>query len=713
MELYLLKSGACLAVLFVFYKLILENENMHQFKRIYLLGMLVASFGIPLITFTTYVEILNNASINFTSINLESQTEETTSLLDYLPSILWTVYLIGVVFFSFRFIKNLSQILIRINQNQKVKFSDYINVLLTEKVIPHTFFSYIFLNKQKYDLQEIPSEVILHEQTHAKQKHSFDVLFIELLQIVFWFNPLLYFIKHSIKLNHEFLADQAVLNQGIDSSLYQNILLAFSSDASTPQMANSINYSFIKKRFTIMKTHTSKSKIWTRSLLLLPLLAILIYSFSTKETLNKSVLENGNSFVNDFYLKIDSKENIYYNDELISFDEIPNAIKSYKKTYPNEVFYFAKIDVENKETTEKLFPFIEIIKENGIEKITACWVKNDNLKISSKNITINIKKNKSFTVNGINTTINELPNTLTKFNKSLTQEQRSNFVDVIIISEDDVRMEFITDIQEILINYGINRVRIPGSIYSDVSYNGATKSQLAEYNKLAKKYNSQDKENRIVLMKDLERLEYIYNLMTPEQKANAEPFPDCFPPPPPFSTVKPLDHIIKMAKSNAAFFYENKRISSDKAISLIKENSKLNIATNTFKNSNPIVKITKNGINNSNTNIPPPPPAPPKPTKAPKVIKDVNDTDATIPPPPPPAPNKAPKPVKHPIKTIEKLSENGARFLFFDGGPHYKNSIEITKDLAIEALKAFKDVTVNIINDDDLYKTVEIRLKGC
>ncbi len=76
-------------------------------------------------------------------------------------------------------------------------------------------------------------------------------------------------------------------------------------------------------------------------------------------------------------------------------------------------------------------------------------------------------------------------------------------------------------------------------------------------------------------------------------------------------------------------------------------------------------------------------------------------------------PDKGPKPVKDPIKSIEKLSKNGARFLFFDGGPHYKNGVKITKNSAIEALKAFKDITVNIINDDYLYKTVEIRLKGC
>jgi len=697
MEMYLLKSGACLAILFVFYKLILENENMHQFKRFYLLGMLMASIGIPLITFISYVAVLETTSVNFTTIASEIKIEETTSVLDYLPTILWTIYLIGVAFFSFRFIKNLSKILIKINQNQKVKFTDYINVLLTEKVIPHTFFSYIFLNKQKYDLQEIPSEVILHEQTHAKQKHSFDVLFIELLQIVFWFNPLLYFIKHSIKLNHEFLADQAVLSQGVDSSLYQNIILAFSSDASTPRMANSINYSFIKKRFTVMKTHTSKSRIWARSLLLLPLLAILIFSFSTKEIINKSVLKNDISLKNDFYLKIDSEENIYYNDEIILFDEIPNAIKSYKEIYPNEELYFAKIDFDNKESSENLAPIVELIKGNGIEKITACWVK-----IKSEDIIIVIEKDNTFTVNGIPATIDNLGSVLSNFNQNLTKEQRSVFVDVIIKSEGGLPMEFITDIQETVIDYGINTIRIPGSISDNSSKNnGATKAQIAEYNKLAKKYNTQDKENRVVLMKDLERLEYIYNLMTDEQKTTAEPFPDCFPPPPPFVSLKPIDHIIKMAKNNAAFLYENKRISSNKAIALLKENDQLNIETEYFKNSNPIVKITKEGINTSNANIPPP--APPKPTKALKVIKGVNDTDANIPPPPPKQKGWGVKTEisnKTPIEHITEMAKNDADF--------YLEGKKITYNKAIKTIEENPEMNISIQSGKGIKNKVEI-----
>jgi len=87
----------------------------------------------------------------------------------------------------------------------------------------------------------------IRDRTHASQKHSIDVVFIEGLQVLLWFNPLIYIIKHAIKLNHEFLADQGVLQKGINTNSYQKIILAFSSNATEPQLANAINYSSIKK----------------------------------------------------------------------------------------------------------------------------------------------------------------------------------------------------------------------------------------------------------------------------------------------------------------------------------------------------------------------------------------------------------------------------------------------------------------------------------
>jgi len=120
------------------------------------------------------------------------------------------------------------------------------------------------------------------------------LLFIELVQLLFWFNPLLLLYKRSIKLNHEFLADRVVLRNNANLSAYQNLLLAFSSNVRPPSLANAINYSFIKKRFTVMKKQTSPQAIWLRSLLILPLVAFLLYGFSTKEIIQKEILQEEN-----------------------------------------------------------------------------------------------------------------------------------------------------------------------------------------------------------------------------------------------------------------------------------------------------------------------------------------------------------------------------------------------------------------------------------
>jgi len=288
MLIYILKSSACLAIFFVFYKLFLERENMHIFKRFYLLASSFVSFIIPLITFISYTKP-DQESINQNILLTEVISQRVKESLFDLSFILWSIYGIGLIIFGIIFVKNLSQILLKVKNNPRVKIGSITNVLLLDLIIPHTFFNYIFLNKQKFENREIPKEVLLHEQTHAKQKHSIDILIIEVLQVVFWFNPLIYFIKHAVKLNHEFLADQAVLQKGINTSVYQKILLTFTSNSSHIQLVNAINYSLLKKRLTIMKTRTSKNAIWLRSLVLLPLLAVLIYGFSSKVTIEKEV----------------------------------------------------------------------------------------------------------------------------------------------------------------------------------------------------------------------------------------------------------------------------------------------------------------------------------------------------------------------------------------------------------------------------------------
>jgi len=263
---------------------------MHLVKRTFLILSLVLSFSIPLITFTSYLEITPDIEIQPLVQNYSLPQD--TNLIAYTASIetnykdifLKLTYLLGALFLGFYFIKNLLEIIFKIKKNKKIKTNCVTTVLLKITTTPHTFFNYLFINQQNFENKEIPQEVFWHEEAHSKQKHSIDVLLIELLQIFFWFNPFVYLYKKAIKLNHEFLADEAVLNRGIDTLKYQNTLLQFSTQNNYSQLTNAINYSSIKKRLTVMKTKTSKKTIWIRSLITLPLVAIMLYGFSTKET---------------------------------------------------------------------------------------------------------------------------------------------------------------------------------------------------------------------------------------------------------------------------------------------------------------------------------------------------------------------------------------------------------------------------------------------
>ena len=604
MELYIIKSAACLIIFFVFYKLLLEEQSMHSFKRYYLLGSLLLAFGIPLITFTEYIEtqatVVPILTTEFVS-NIPANIDVTPN---YLSIALWSIYIAGVLFFLLKFGSNLIAIIQKIRKNPHHKNRNIFHVLLKTPTTPHTFFRYIFLNKKKFEAQEIPREVLLHEETHAKQMHSLDVLIIELIQIVFWFNPVIYFIKKSIKLNHEFLADSAVLEKGIDTSNYQNILLAFSSNAASPSLANSINYSFIKKRFTVMKTHTSKRAVWLRSLFLLPIIALALYGFSNKEI--REIELGDNSFVEDFHLTVDAEKNIYHLEKLVAMEDIPAAIARYKGAYPNEEIYFAKIDAETKEAFESLHPLIQVIRNSGIEKITSCWSK----------------------------LLGATPEELFQYNKLAKKYNAIPKAKRIVPGSDLFVLE--TIYRKMSDEQRTNAQPFPECDTKSVQEK-ATDKQIKAYNAWAKKLNS-DPNNMFINEKELMKMEYIYSIMTAAQRKASQPFPNIPPPPPPpapdapkvnkwvdgkndnvppppppppapdGNTWKhdknsqvpppppPAPNMKTLAEQGATFYYEGEKISSDKAIQLYQKNKKLNIQVNKTNTKNPVVKLSTKPI---------------------------------------------------------------------------------------------------------------------
>ncbi|EAQ42323.1 M56 family metallopeptidase [Polaribacter sp. MED152] len=296
MIIYLLKSATCLALLLGFYHLILEKEKMHNFNRFFLLGSILFSFLAPLYTIYTEAKpILEDESpilldsiqntIDFAPIEIVA--EEPINYTNYNLICYLFISLILLV----RFARNLFKIISKIHTYKKIKYGNAVLVLVNDDILPHTFWNYIFINKKQYEHNEIEDELFTHELTHATQKHTADVLILELFQIAFWINPLFIFLKKAIQINHEFLADESVITQHKNTFQYQHLLLNKAAWKNEYYLASNLNYLVTKKRLKMMTTTSSPTKILLKKLAIAPLLVAFTFLFAQRVEAQEKIIE--------------------------------------------------------------------------------------------------------------------------------------------------------------------------------------------------------------------------------------------------------------------------------------------------------------------------------------------------------------------------------------------------------------------------------------
>ncbi|WP_051621342.1 M56 family metallopeptidase [Leeuwenhoekiella sp. MAR_2009_132] len=333
---YILKSVLCLMILWGFYKITLEQQAAHQFKRFYLLGSLVLAFALPLVTLSYSVAVEPQPAAEQVAFDTIAVTNEVNTSIEetihWTPILIGSIYASGVLLFGFRFLRNLYRLRKKVTHNERVKSKSHINVLLLEKIVPHSFLNYIFLPKNDFKNNAIAPEVMAHEQAHVSQKHSWDILFIEVLQVVFWFNPLLILLKKSIALNHEFLADSAALSQNKNVENYTNLLFTYSGSSHHTALSSPINYSLTKKRIIMLSKTRSVKKMATRLALLVPVLACCIYLFNQeivakpvylnldKQTDSLNTQTNSDSLALEYY-KASSKKQVLL--DIVRHQEYP------------------------------------------------------------------------------------------------------------------------------------------------------------------------------------------------------------------------------------------------------------------------------------------------------------------------------------------------------------------------------------------------------
>jgi hypothetical protein len=283
MTAYLIKSTVAMGVLLGLYYILFEREKMHRFNRFYLISALVFSLALPFITIITYIVEVSAAPEPFQDFpTVTSAAIITENQIDYWFYAGWGIYLLVTFIMLIRFIKNVWHFVKKSSGRPSVSMENATLILLEEKVLPHTFLNWIFVNREEHEARMIQDELYTHELTHVRQKHTLDILFIEALKTLFWFNPLLYFYKNAIQLNHEFLADEKVIDSTANTVYYQNLLLEKASVGTTFSMASNLNFSLTKKRLLMMTKTTSTAKAVALKIAIAPVIAGLLMLFCTE-----------------------------------------------------------------------------------------------------------------------------------------------------------------------------------------------------------------------------------------------------------------------------------------------------------------------------------------------------------------------------------------------------------------------------------------------
>ncbi|WPO80435.1 M56 family metallopeptidase [Flavobacterium sp. KACC 22761] len=291
---FLIKSAIALVAFLAFYHFVLEREKMHQFNRFFLLFAIVFSLIVPFVSYEIVKEIPVNATnqivVSQPVIQMQNVVEETNYKLIFL----WSLYAIVTLTLALRFGRNIKNFASKIRRNPAVDFKNSKLILVEEKILPHTFLNYIFINAGDFKTQNIEPELYAHELVHVTQKHTLDILFVEFLKTIFWFNPIFLFYKKAIQLNHEFLADQEIVKTYNDVPFYQNLLLNKASGSQTIYLASNLNYLVTKKRLIMMKKRTSKNTAFLKKIAALPVAIGLVFLLCVETIAQEIKTDAGN-----------------------------------------------------------------------------------------------------------------------------------------------------------------------------------------------------------------------------------------------------------------------------------------------------------------------------------------------------------------------------------------------------------------------------------
>ena len=320
--LYLMKSVLCLALFYPFYMVLLSRETFHRFNRMALISILLASVVIPACRITTEEPMLLSqlyqrwehwltgqevetatavayadwADVEFATMSLADDdtlaVAPAFSLGDFLSEhwgdLLFLLYVAGILFLIGRHIASLVRLFGLLKRGQMQRLDDGTCLYLHQQtdIAPFSWMKYIVISEADY--RENGRQIVAHEQAHISNRHSWDLLLVEVCLLAQWFNPAAWLLRQELQNIHEYEADDTVLRRGINAREYQLLIIKKAVGARLYSLANSLNHSSLKKRLTMMMKE--KSHPWARLkyLYVLPLAAISMVAFAHTEAANNS-----------------------------------------------------------------------------------------------------------------------------------------------------------------------------------------------------------------------------------------------------------------------------------------------------------------------------------------------------------------------------------------------------------------------------------------
>lgn len=273
---YLLEANLYLCVFYAGYCLFLNKETHYTLNRIYLLLSCVFSFVLPVVqigwlkpveTATKTIVIIPQTVYQTTVQKLTVQPTLTFNDILVYAYILGTIVLTTVLFIR------LYQ-LVKLTKATKTLVNDKYKLINIEgSTTAFSFFNYLFIGTKT----QANNIIIRHELVHIRQKHSVDIVFLELIKIINWFNPLVYLLQISLKTIHEYIADEQTAAQESDALSYSSFLVSNAYGLNGSPLAHSFfNYNLLKKRIIMLNQKRSGKLARLKYLVAVPICAGLL-----------------------------------------------------------------------------------------------------------------------------------------------------------------------------------------------------------------------------------------------------------------------------------------------------------------------------------------------------------------------------------------------------------------------------------------------------